>query len=258
MPTDLLFATQFAEKAGAEMVKFRKTTNRRKKLDRTDVTGEDKRINKAFIVAVRAREGGHASVHGEEYSEIVKGARRFWVIDPVDGIGEYVNDSVPDGQRTTCVGISLLYGGRLMLSVVYNPFRHEMFTAQHGEATKLNGGKITCSPQPLRRGGPYDYCHWDDVRFDMRGLNQRIGRPRGVYSAIYQAVEVAAGRSTFAAFPGDTIHDIAPGALLVANAGGLVTDLKGRPLDWNDLNHGVLYASKAAYPTAIRAIARCL
>lgn len=251
---DLEFAESFVRYAGNEMVRLRTKTSRKKKLDRTDVTGVDTDLNDELIERVRRREGQRASVRGEERSSIIRGVRRVWVVDPVDGTGEYVNDSVPDDERTTCVGLALFVNGKPTLSMVYNPFRKELFVA--GRRTRLNDRVIACSATPLRKGSPYDYCHWDDARFDVRKLEEtRLGKPRGVYSAIYQACEVADGRSAFAVFPGDTIHDIAPAALLVVRAGGVVTDLGGRPLVWHDLSRGVLYASKAAHETALRLIA---
>lgn len=256
MSGDLQFATQFAERSGREMVAHRATTRRSKKLDRTDVTDEDKRLNRAFIAAVRRREGRAASVKGEELSDMIAGARRVWTIDPIDGTGEYIDDTIQDNKRTTCIGISLFVDGVLVLAVVHNPFRRETFVADtEGAATLLNGRRVTCTSASLRRGMHYDYCHWDGTRFDVRGLERALGRPLGVYSAIYQACMVAAGRSAFAVFPGDTIHDIAPGARLVLGAGGRVTDLRGRSLQWNDLSHGVIFACRSVHAEALRAIA---
>lgn len=254
MPSDLQFAVAFARRAGRDIVRLRATTGRRKKLDRTDVTDADEQINVQFIGAVREREGTNAAVRGEERSSAAAGARRVWTIDPIDGTGEYINDAIPDGQRTTCIGISLFIDGVLVLAVVHNPFRNETFVAGAGK-TMLNGRQVTCRSVPLRRGVHYDYCHWDGARFDVRRLEQTLGRPLGVYSAIYQACMVAAGRSAFAVFPGDTIHDIAPGALLVANAAGRVTDLRGNQIRWDDLSHGVIFASRAVHAEALRAIA---
>jgi myo-inositol-1(or 4)-monophosphatase len=255
MSADLEFAERFVRDAGAVMVQKRTTTRRRKKLDRTDVTDVDTGLNDELIKRVRRREGRHASVRGEERSNIILGTRRLWVVDPVDGTGEYIDDSVRDAARTTCVGLALFINGKLMLSMVYNPFRKELFVANRHGRTRLNDRVIACSPTVPSRDKPYDYCHWDDARFDVRGLNRVLGEPLGRYSAIYQACEVAAGRSAFAVFPGDTVHDIAPATLLVARSGGVVTDLRGKPLVWRDLSHGVLYSSKAAHRTALRLIA---
>ena len=250
------FAVHFARFAGRQIVSLRTTSRRHKKLDRTDVTDADISINEDFIQAVTRREGRRASVIGEELSRRVQRTRRVWTIDPIDGTGEYVNDSVPNQRRTTCTGICLMHNGVPVLSVVYNPFRVELFTASRGGQAQLNGRQIRCSAAALQSGVSYDYSHWSGSPFDLRNLENRLGRPRGVYSAIYQACEVAAGRSAFAAFPGNTIHDIAPGSLLVACAGGRVSDLRGEPLRWNNLSRGALYAAPACHQAAVGLIAQ--
>ena len=251
---DLEFAVRFGRYAAGRILQLRLTTGRRQKLDRTDVTDVDEGLNDEFIDAVNRREGDNASVLGEEKSRAGNPARK-WILDPVDGTGEYVDDSVPDERRTTCVAISLIQHGRLVLSVVRNPFRREEFIATAGGVSLLNGRRIVCSSAMIRRGVPYDYSHWNGARFDLRGLEPMLGRPRGDYSAIYQACMVAAGRSAFAAFPGDTIHDIAPGALMVVRAGGRVTDLRGRPLNWSDLSNGALFSNQESQAPALHAIA---
>lgn len=91
----------------------------------------------------------------------------------------------------------------------------------------------------------YDFCHWDNVAPDTRLLEGYMHNPPlGYYSAISQVCAVAAGESDLAVFPGDTLHDIAPGALLVELAGGVICDIAGRPrVDFYDLSGGTIYAT---------------
>lgn len=253
MVNDMEFATRFAQESGEEIVRLRRSTGRHKKLDRTDVTDADVGVNVQFIHDVRHREGRGTSVSGEERSHKGSG-NRIWVIDPIDGTGEYVDDSVPDARRTTCVGISLLVNQRVVLSVVNNPFRGEMFTATSTGLARLNGRVIRCSKQSVVAGAPYDYAHWDGAAYNLPRLEAAFGKPLGTYSAIYQACMVAAGRSVFAAFAGKTIHDIAPAALLVERAGGIVTDFQGKQLSWRSLKPGVLYANSTGHSKVLEAL----
>ncbi len=253
MPTDLEFAVSFAEAAGRRMVNMRSGVGRSKKLDRTDVSDADTDINRRFIVAVRQRSGGKDSVRGEEQSDDRR-SERIWIIDPIDGTTDYLDDSIPSHLHTCCVGIALMVRGVLVLSVVFNPFRREMFIAQAGTQTTLNGRPIRCSVQPVGRGVAYDYAHWSAARHNLPLLERAFGKPLGVYSAIYQACMVATGRSAFAAFAGDTIHDIGPAALLVKQANGVVTDFGGRPVNFLAPVPGVLYASRSAAPFALGAL----
>lgn len=251
--SDLEFAVNFARSGGRRLVNMRSGVGRSKKLDGTDLSDADTDINRRFVIAVGRRSGGNDSVLGEEQSED-RGSERVWVIDPNDGTTEYLDDTVPSHLRTSCVGISLMVRGVLVLSVVFNPFRDEMFIAQAGTQTTLNGRAIRCSTQPAARGVPYSYAHWSGARHNLPRLERTFGRPLGVGSAIYQACMVATGRSAFAAFAGDTIHDIAPAALLVMQAGGLVTNFHGGPVNWLQPRPGVLYANRASHRIALGAL----
>ncbi len=248
MERELAFATQFATEAGRYMLSARLSALQSQKLDRTVVTNIDHEINASFIGKVQAAFGRHTVVIGEEASAGRLGKGFAWIIDPVDGTGEYVDTTVADENRTTCVGIALLEDGISQISVVYNPWREEMWVADRAS------GRATCNDKVLNlRAGSstflsptmsYDFCHWDGAAPDARILERYMSRrPLGYYSAISQACAVAGGQSAFAVFPGDTIHDIAPGALLVELAGGGVTDGRGRQRpDLFDLGGGTIYA----------------
>lgn len=253
---DLEFAIQFARERGDEIVALRCSTGRHKKLDRTDVTDADVGVNIRFIEEVTRREGPQTSVHGEERSYKGSGDR-LWVIDPIDGTGEYVDDSISDSLRTTCIGISLLANWKPVLSVVNNPFRKELFTVTDNTPTLLNGRIAQCS-KTSTTNVPYDYAHWDGAAHDLPRLEATFGKRLGAHSAIYQACMVATGQSEFAAFAGSTIHDIAPAALLVQQAGGVVTDFHARQLSWRSLKPGVLYANNKSRHSRVIEVLRQL
>lgn len=244
---ELDFAVHFARTAGAYMRVERTNVITSHKLDRTVVTDIDECINRDFIETVKERFGRNISVVGEETSARTQGST-VWVIDPIDGTGEYIT-SLANNKRTSCIGIAMLKNGELRLSVVYNPFRNELFVAaRHLGGTFLNNRRLRLDgtkmgTQELTTGTPYDYCHWQGCLVDARFFKKVLGTPPlNSYSAINQACDVARGRSAFAVFPGDTIHDIAPSALQVELAGGVVTDVHGRSLQWHNL-HGVVYAA---------------
>lgn len=249
MSSDLEFAVKFARSAGRRMLNMRLSAGVTFKVDRTAVSTADTDINARFIAAVQRHSGKHDAVWGEEQSDR-REAERVWIIDPIDGTGEYIDSSVPRQLRTSCVGIALMVRGGLRLSVVFNPFRGELFVAQSGTQTTLNGRPIRCSDHSAMRGASYDYCHWRGARHNLPRLERTFGKPLGVYSAIYQACMVASERSTFAAFAGNAIHDIAPAALLVMQAGGLVTNFQGGRVNLLNPDPGVLYTNRASHSIA--------
>lgn len=248
---DLLFTVNFVMGAGNYMYDAREAALASEKLDRTVVTDVDETINRRYIQAVRARSGGADSVLGEEQSARVEGSNKVWIVDPVDGTGEYVKTDLTDDERTSCVGAAMLQAGQLQLAAVYNPFRKEFFVADRDQdAAFLNSERLDLTRTAVGQLAlgpdmPYDFCHWEGATTDARFFEALIGVPPiGSYSAINQACDVARGRSAFAVFPGDTIHDIAPSALMVELAGGVVSDVDGEPLDWQNLN-GAVYAANS-------------
>ncbi len=86
---------------------------------------------------------------------------------------------------------------------------------------------------------------------DLRYLDGELGASRGDYSAIYQGCMVASGKSAFSIFPGRTAHDIAPAAILVAEAGGKVTDIDGEPHDFRSALHGAVFSNMIAHCAVI-------
>jgi len=267
---DLGFMADFAVQAGEAAAAMRQHAIVTDKLDRTKVTDWDKRIERDFREAIDTRSEGVDSVIGEEEeSEPLTGVGNEWIIDPIDGTGEYIRDDHESGEpiqndeRTTCVGIAQFKDGRLVRSVVYNPFRRELFIADDelGGAF-LNGTPLRLAEDEAGRtqfvpGIPYDYAFWDGAAIDPRFLEDELGRPPlHSYSSINQGLDVARGRSTFAVFAGDTIHDIAPAAKVVEMAGGIVSGPCGLPLDWHNLNGAVYAANPELHVSVVHALSR--
>jgi myo-inositol-1(or 4)-monophosphatase len=152
-----------------------------------------------------------------------------WIIDPLDGTTNYLR-----GFPCFCVSIGLEEEGAMRLGVVYNPLLDELFHAERGQGAYLNDRPISVSRVDdldrsfLVTGFPYDVRKHADFylsyfrRFLVRSLALR--RPG---SATLDLCYVAAGR--FDGFWELRLHpwDVAAGSLIVAEAGGKVTDFKG-------------------------------
>ena len=154
---NLQFALSYAVSAGRYVKAERNNLVVTKKLDRTDVSNVDIAINRDFEQKVVVLSEGCASVTGEESSCKVADSEEEWIIDPVDGTGEYIEDTLPDHERTSCVAVALFKNGEPQLSVVYNPFRDELFYADKelGGAF-LNGGRLDLARDGRRALEPAD------------------------------------------------------------------------------------------------------
>ncbi len=169
---------------------------------------------------------------GEEGTD-ASGQDGRWIVDPLDGTMVFIA-----GLPFFAVSIALERLGRIDVGVLYLPRLREMFVAERGRGAFLNGRRIQVSPTTRLSNCMIALWH-DDSVWGNRALRERIAalalRVRNVriFGAGYGLASVAAGRLDAyweqSAYP----WDIAAGALLVAEAGGRVTDGTGHPLDIN-------------------------
>ena len=154
-----------------------------------------------------------------------------WIVDPLDGTIAFVTD-----LPLYSVLIALERDGVLRSSVIYVPRLRELFVAERGRGAWLNGRPIHVSSR--RRLVECIVALWhDDSVWGNRALRERIAalalRVRNVriFGAGYALANVAAGRLDAYWEQSAKPWDVAAGALLVEEAGGRVTDERGRPLD---------------------------
>lgn len=166
---------------------------------------------------------------GEEESveELTTGRR--WIVDPIDGTTNFAHGFPP-----YCVSIALYEDAQPLVGVVLEVSRDELFTAVKGGGTKLNGEPVTVSSTtdpsraligtgfPVQEGIDYTSL----LNLAQRILSDTEGlRRQG--SAAFDLCSVAAGRLDAFYEIGLSPWDLAAGALLVTEAGGIVTDFKG-------------------------------
>jgi myo-inositol-1(or 4)-monophosphatase len=169
---------------------------------------------------------------GEEGSDI-EGADGRWIVDPIDGTIAFVAN-----LPFFSVLIALERQGVLTSSVTYVPRLQECFVAERGRGAWLNGRRLCVSSRKSLAECIIALWH-DDSVWGNRALCDRIAalalRVRNVriFGAGYALANVAAGRLDAYWEQSAKPWDIAAGALLVREAGGCVTDGRGRPLDLN-------------------------
>ncbi|MCA9015374.1 MAG: inositol monophosphatase [Planctomycetaceae bacterium] len=142
--TELIDAAETAARLGAKCLldwidEFRVSEKGRSDL----VTDADFASQTAIVKHIRERFPEHHML-GEEGLTHEEGESDYrWVIDPLDGTSNYVH-----GFPYYCVSIGLEHQGELILGVVYDPNRDEMFSAFRGQGAKMNGKPITTSRIP--------------------------------------------------------------------------------------------------------------
>jgi myo-inositol-1(or 4)-monophosphatase len=194
------------------------------------VTEVDHQSEDLIVQAIRQRFPSHRIIT-EESGTLVGDGDLCWHIDPLDGTVNYAHD-IP----IFAVSIAFAVNSQIQLGVVYDPLRDECFSAEKGQGARLNGQPIHVSAAPdlehslMVTGFPYDMWktpHNNLDYFSYFSLHTQGVRRLG--SAALDLAYVACGRMD--GFWELTIKtwDIAAGALLVQEAGGIASRPDGSP-----------------------------
>jgi len=202
------------------------------KSGRTDlVTDVDKKCEEIIIDRIKKDFPAH-SILAEESGEHSREAAHKWVIDPLDGTTNYAH-SFP----VFCVSIGVMLNDKVKLGVVYDPSREELFMAEDGKGAFLNGKKIKVSGTKALQDslvvtgfayniqGKIANVEYFKKMLEITQAIRRLG------SAALDLCYVACGRfDGFWEF-GLNPWDMAAGQLVVKEAGGIVTTMRGGPFD---------------------------
>lgn len=196
-----------------------------------DIVTEADKQSESCILGQIQRDYPDHTIISEENGLISGTDHDVWYIDPLDGTTNFAH-----GVPIYSVSIAYARDGQLTLGVVYDPMQNECFSAELGKGAWLNGKPIRVSsetdlnksllvtgfPASIRTSSITNLDHF--AWFTLHSMAvRRLG------SAALDLVYVGAGRMD--GYWETSIHswDIAAGALIVREAGGVVTDLKGDP-----------------------------
>ena len=224
-------AVKAARKAGSIIsrasVDLDKLTVRRKQ--QNDFVSEvDHAAEDAIISILRDAYPDHGFL-GEESGYKDRDAEYLWVIDPLDGTTNFLH-----GNPQYCVSIALLHKGTLNQAVVLDPNRNELFTATKGVGAYLNDRRIRVSKTDkledalMGTGFPFrEIVNLEDYIRMMRNVMKTCSGVRRPGAAALDLAWVACGRIDGFWEMGLSPWDMAAGALLIREAGGLVGDFAG-------------------------------
>lgn len=215
------------------------------------VTDVDKKSEAMIIGNILKAFPGHSILSEESPPRSGRSPYR-WIIDPLDGTTNFAH-----AFPFFCVSIALEKDGEVVLGVVYDPIREEVFSAEKGRGALLNGRKIRVSKVGkltdsfLATGFSYGVKRKDRNVAYFRKLLTRSLAIRRAGSAALDLAYVACGR--FDGFWEMDLHpwDSAAGMLIVKEAGGTVTKFDGSsytPYDKDILaTNGLIHRSVSKY-----------
>jgi myo-inositol-1(or 4)-monophosphatase len=156
-------------------------------------------------------------------------AEYLWIVDPIDGTTNFVH-----GFPFYSVSIALAHRGEVIVGVVYDPSKDEMFVAEKGKGAYLRGKRMkvskdnSLSQSLIATGFPAD--HVGALPVNMTGLHAIAPKVRNIRvsgSAALHLAYVAAGRLSGFWEIGLNSWDMAAGILLIQESGGQVSDTIG-------------------------------
>jgi len=195
------------------------------------VTEVDKACEEAILKTISSHFPSH-KVISEESPLMRDGASEVtWIVDPLDGTTNFIH-----GFPMVSVSVAVAREEEVLLGLVLDPIREELFVARKGSGAKLNNSPIqvraraTVSDALMATGFPHRAKHYLEPYMAAMGrILQEANDLRRAGSAALDLAYVACGRLDGFWEPGLKPWDVAAGSLLVKEAGGIVTDFWGNP-----------------------------
>ncbi|MBC8020975.1 MAG: 3'(2'),5'-bisphosphate nucleotidase CysQ [Methyloceanibacter sp.] len=208
---------------------FRKSITVKRKIDGSEVSEADLAVDVALKLALHVPRPnyGWLSEETEDDSERLKSSR-VWTVDPIDGTNAFLRH-VPEWT----VSAALVEDGVPVLGAVFNPATNEFFHAMHGNGAFLNDEPIAASTKSaldgallIASGGLFKKKIWKEPWPEVN--------TKWVNSVAYRLALVACGRADATiSLSSKSEWDLAAAALLVEEAGGIVTDHHGAAHRYN-------------------------
>jgi len=169
------------------------------------------------------------NVLSEEAGNLGRDSDFCWIIDPLDGTHNFLH-----GHPHCCVSIALKYKKEVIVGVIYDALRNELFTARKGAGAQLDGRRIRvsgtsrlsnsllCTNNPYQQGA--------QTKIWLKTFAALMPRAQSIHrtgSSVLDLAYVACGRYDGFWELGLKDWDIAAGSLIVKEAGGLITGLSG-------------------------------
>ena len=194
------------------------------------VTEVDVEVERMFRALIAGRFPDHDVLAEELGDSGARGASHRWVFDPLDGTTNFAH-----GVPIFCASLALEINGDAVVAAVYDPNRKELFTAEAGAGSWLNGQRLKASTNAtvlesmLVTGFPYNIHQEADAFLKVFGqVLKRARAVRRLGSAAIDICWVAAGRMDGFWEASLKPWDTRAAALVLEEAGGTVTGMDGK------------------------------
>lgn len=217
--------------------------------DRGDVVTEVDVESESYILSrIKSAFPEHSIFSEEAGLEQNADSGYTWLVDPLDGTRNYSL-----GIPLFCVSIALTKDGVAEYGAIYDPLHDELFYASRGKGATLNGVNIQVSSESDMKDAIISIS-WLRRRTDRSQFIRYVDRIshetsyfRRFGSAALISAYVATGRADVYMQGAINAWDIAAGSVIIEEAGGVVTDFEGRPIDLRNPQTDILAANPALH-----------
>lgn len=169
------------------------------------------------------------NIISEEAGDLGRQSEYCWIIDPLDGTHNFLH-----GHPHCCISIALKHKDEIIAGVVYDALRNELFSARKGAGAQLDGRRIRVSETSRLSDSllctAFAHREGSNIKLWLKTFAALMPRAQSVHRtgcSVLDLAYVACGRYDGLCEMGLRDWDIAAGALLVKEAGGLITDFSG-------------------------------
>lgn len=256
MPNPKTIAQQTVKKAGKELLKLYSThkfTSKYKSKHQL-VTSADIKMNKIIIEGIKKHFPDHSFL-SEESGRSKNKSDYLWILDPVDGTTNFFMHN-----PLFAISLGLVYKDKIVLGIVYAPAVDELYVAEPGKGSKLNGKKIKVANRKTIDQSLLTYCHGTGIASWKKAIKMysyyklRASFIRQLGSASLELGYVAAGRTDSIIIPGVHAWDAVAGVLIVREAGGRVTDFEGK--EWTIKSKDMLASNGKIHKELLKTLNR--
>lgn len=200
---------------------------------KSDIATEVDLESEKLIIGMLLQHFPDHSILSEESGLHDNNSKYIWIVDPIDGTINYFYGSAPFR-----VGLCLLEDKKPVLTAIYNPIKDNLYFAEKGKGATLNGEPLSVSDNTELADAivmTHLSSHKEARARTILALDHVFSKTlhmRMFGSGLAAMTYVAGGKFDIFFNVQTNPWDILPGALLVEEAGGRVTDIKG-----NDITH---------------------
>lgn len=252
--------TPLIQKAGKTMLEARNVESKDnitvKPGDANFVTVYDVAIQEFLIQEIKKQIPEACFIAEEQENDTSILSREYcFLIDPIDGTSNFICD-----YHHSAISVAMFSYGVPVFGAVYDPYLNELFLAERGKGAYLNGMPIHASKRPLELAmvafgsAPYYKEQFGEKTFQLlKKLFLCCSDIRRCGSAALDLAYLAAGRNDIFFECCLSPWDIAAGSLLITEAGGVISDMNGNPIDFSKPTP-VIAANAEIYPAVLEKI----